>query len=108
MSYIISIYIIYALIFVFINSSNISIPFKVQDYIYGDKDSLILKYIYKDILVKFLVGSPPQNVHLSACLGEYSTFIIPKNIDEFNDATYMSNLSHTYKALSSEPESFLF
>ena len=108
MSYIISIYIIYALIFVFINSSNISIPFKVQDYIYGDKDSLILKYIYKDILVKFLVGSPPQNVHLSACLGEYSTFIIPKNIDEFDDATYMSNISHTYKALSSEPESFLF
>ena len=81
--------------------------FKIQDYTYGNEDAIILKYIYKDILVKFLIGTPLQNVQLSANLGEYSTFIIPKNYDEFEGATYNNNLSQTYKALS-EPETFLF
>ena len=92
----------------FINSKYITIPFKVQDYTYGDGDSLILKYIYKDILVKFLVGSPPQNVHLSIGLGEYSTFLVSNSVDEFKEAKFDDKKSSTYKALSPEPESFFF
>ena len=107
MSYIISIYIIYSFLLFIINTEYINIPFKIQDYTYGNEDAIILKYIYKDILVKFLIGTPLQNVQLSANLGEYSTFIIPKNYDEFEGATYNNNLSQTYKALS-EPETFLF
>ena len=107
MSYIISIYIIYTFLCIFINTTYINIPFKIQDYTYGNEDTIILKYIYKDILVKFLVGTPPQNVQLSANLGEYSTFIIPKNLEEFDDATYNTNISKTYKPLS-ESESFYF
>ena len=107
MSYIISIYIIYSFLLFIINTEYIKIPFKIQDYTYGNEDTIILKYIYKDILVKFLIGTPLQNVQLSANLGEYSTFIIPKNYDEFEGATYNNNLSQTYKALS-EPETFLF
>ena len=108
MSYIISIYIFYSFLFFIINTAYINIPFIIQDYTYGNEDAIILKYIYKDILVKFLVGSPSQSVQLSANLGEYSTFIIPKNIEDFDDATYNSDLSHTYKALTSTPETFLF
>ena len=107
MSYIISIYIIYSFLLFIINTEYIKIPFKIQDYTYGNEDTIILKYIYKDILVKFLIGTPLQNVQLSANLGEYSTFIIPKNYDEFEGATYNNNLSQTYKALS-ETETFLF
>ena len=103
----ISIYIIYSFLLFIINTEYIKIPFKIKDYTYGNEDAIILKYIYKDILVKFLVGIPLQNVQLSANLGEYSTFIIPKNYDEFEGATYNNNLSQTYKALS-ETETFLF
>ena len=106
MSYILSI--IYVILFNLINLSYIEIPFSIEDYIYGDGNSLILKYLYKGILVKFSVGSPFQNVHLSACLGEYSTFIISKNEDEYEKATYDKKLSKTYKQLSPEPESFYF
>lgn len=86
-------------------SSYVIIPFKVQDYTYGNSDTTIMKYIYKDILVKFSVGSPPQPIHLSACLGEFSTFILS---NEFEDSTYKNDNSKTYKALSSEPESYYF
>ena len=109
MSYILLIlelYIFYIILF-FINSKYIAIPFKVQDYTYDDGDKLILKYIYKDILVKFLVGTPPQNVHLSVGLGEYSTFIVDKSVDEFEEAKFDDKISSTYKALS-DPESFIF
>ena len=67
-----------------------------------------MKYIYKDILVKFLIGSPPQNVHLSAGLGEYSTFIVSNSVDEFEEAKFDDKKSSTYEALSPEPESYTF
>ena len=107
MSYIFILYLFYTILY-FINTSHIKIPFKIQDYTYGEGENLILKYIYKDIFTKFLVGSPPQEVHLSLSFGEYSTFIISKNTDDFEGATFDFNLSKTYSAISSEPISFYF
>ena len=86
----------------FINSSHVSIPFKVQNFTYEDKKEFIYRYIYKDILVNFLVGSPPQNVRLSINLGEYSTFIIAKDAYGYRDSTFDKDKSETYKALSGE------
>ena len=102
------IFLIFYISLSFTNSKYISIPFKVQDYTYGDGDELILKYVYKDILVKFLVGSPPQNVHLSAGLGEYSIFLVSNSVDDFEEAKFDDKKSSTYKALSPEPESYFF
>ena len=45
MSYIISIYIIYSFLLFIINTEYIKIPFKIQDYTYGNEDAIILKYI---------------------------------------------------------------
>ena len=86
----------------FINSSHVSIPFNVQNFTYEDKKEFIYRYIYKDILVNFLVGSPPQNVRLSINLGEYSTFIIAKDAYGYRDSTFDKDKSETYKALSGE------
>ena len=107
MSFIFILYIFF-IVLNFINVSYITIPFKVQDYTYGDGDKIVLKYLYKDIFVKFLVGSPPQKIHLSACLGEYSTFIASKEVEEFDEATFNKNISQTYEAINQEPDSFFF
>ena len=91
----------------FTNSLYIEIPFKVQNFTYEDRKQLILKYIYKDILVSFLVGNPPQSVNLSACLGEYSTFIIANDAYGYMDATFDKSISRTYKEIG-EPEQFYY
>ena len=83
-----------------ISSSYISIPFEVQNYKYEKITKIINNYIYKDIFVKFLVGNPPQKVQLSACLGEFTTFIISKDANGFERGTYNKNLSDTYSSLS--------
>ena len=106
MNSILVLYFIFLLV-MYINTSYITIPFKVQDFTWNDSEELIMKYIYKDILVKFIVGDPPQNVDLSACLGEYSTFIVSKNAEGYEGSTFNSNISQTYKALSSS-EMFYF
>ena len=62
MSFILALY-IFIVVLNFINSKNITIPFKVQNYTYGDGDKIILKYLYKDVLVNFLVGFPPQKIN---------------------------------------------
>ena len=107
MSFILALY-IFIVALNFINSKNIIIPFKVQNYTYGDGDKIILKYLYKDVLVNFLVGFPPQKINLSACLGEYSTFIATKEVEEFKEDTFNSNISKTYKAINKVPDSFFF
>ena len=107
MSFILALY-IFIVVLNFINSKNIIIPFKVQNYTYGDGDKIILKYLYKDVLVNFLVGFPPQKINLSACLGEYSTFIATKEVEEFKEDTFNSNISKTYKAINKVPDSFFF
>ena len=58
--------------------------------------------IYKDIIIKFLIGTPYQIVNLSACLGEYSTFIIDKNASGYNTSSFDSNKPKTYEAINSE------
>ena len=68
---------------------------------------LIHKYIYKDILVTFLVGEPPQEVNISACLGEYSTFIIANDAYGYMDSTFDKTKSKTYKQYA-EPEQFYY
>lgn len=104
------IFLIILLILISINSSNstyVSIPFKVKNFTYGDGKDLIHKYIYKDILVTFLVGEPPQEVNISACLGEYSTFIIANDAYGYMDSTFDKTKSKTYKQYA-EPEQFYY
>ena len=90
-----------------INASYIKIPFKVKNFTYENGKELILKYIYKDILVTFLVGEPPQVVKISACLGEYSTFIIANDAYGYMDSTFDKTKSNTYKPYA-EPEQFYY
>jgi hypothetical protein len=86
--------------FAVINSSHISIPFEVQNFKYDNIQKIINYHLYKDILVKFLVGNPPQTVHLSACLGEFATFIISKDAKGYEGGTYNKSLSNSYSSLS--------
>ena len=94
-------------LFKIIYSSYISIPFEVQNFKNEKNTKIINNYIYKDILVKFLVGNPPQKVQLSACLGEFTTFIISKDARGFEGGTYNKNLSDTYSSLS-ESQYYIF
>ena len=91
----------------FTNSTYVSIPFKVKNFTYEGGKDLILKYIYKDILVTFLVGEPPQEVNISACLGEYSTFIISNDAYGYMDSTFNKKKSITYKQYA-KPEQFYY
>jgi hypothetical protein len=86
--------------FAVINSSHISIPFEVQNFKYDNIQKIINYHLYKDILVKFLVGNPPQTVHLSACLGEFATFIISEDAKGYVGGTYNKSLSNSYSSLS--------
>ena len=106
MSYIFTSFIISTILY-FIKSLYIEIPFKVQNFTYENRKELILKYLYKDILVTFQVGNPPQNVNLSACLGEYSTFIIAKDAYGYMDSTFNKDDSNTYEKIA-EPEQFYY
>lgn len=86
----------------YISSLNISIPFKVQNFKNGNSNRLISGYLYKDLLVKLQIGDPKQNIQLSACLGEFTTFVISKDADGYKDGTYNKSLSTTYKNLTKE------
>ena len=89
-------------------SLSISIPFKVQNFTTNkDNKVLISGFLYKDLLVKLKIGEPKQNIQLSACLGEYTTFLIPKDTDGYNGGTYNKELSRTYKNLTKE-ETYIF
>ena len=106
MPYIFISYIFYIILF-FINSAYVTIPFEIQDYISNnDNEKILLKYLYKDILIKFLVGTPYQTVNLSACLGEYSTFIVDKNASGYNTSSFNSSESKTYEAINSSKSYF--
>ena len=107
MSSYIFILLIFSIILNIINSKYISIPFKVKNFTYENDKQLIKKYIYKDILVNFLVGEPPQEVSISACLGEYSTFIIANDAYGYMDSTFDKTKSTSYKKIS-EPEPFYY
>lgn len=105
--YIFLIFFIFLNVINFINSTYVSIPFKVKNFTYEDGKDLILKYIYKDILVTFLVGEPPQEVNISANLGEYSTFIIANDAYGYMDSTFDKTKSKTYKKYA-EPEQYYY
>ena len=90
-------------------TSHLSIPFRIQNY---NKDKsinskLIDNYLYKDIIIQFSVGNPPQDVQLSACLGEYTTFIVANNANGFEGGTYNKSLSNSYLSLF-EPQFYTF
>ena len=91
----------------YISSLNISIPFKVQNFKNGKSNRLISEHLYKDLLVKLQIGEPKQNIQLSACLGEFTTFVISKDADGYKGGTYNKSLSTTYKNLTKE-ESYTF
>ena len=82
---------------VLFSNSRVVIPFKILEYKpENEKDEFILNYFYKDLVVNLSVGTPPQSITLSACLGEYNTFIVSKNcenykgvFDEKNSKTYI-------------------
>ena len=48
------------------------------------------------------MGDPNQNIQLSACLGEFTTFVISKDSDGYKGGTYNKNLSRIYKNLAKE------
>lgn len=91
----------------YISSLNISIPFKVQNFKNGKSNRLISEHLYKDLLVKLQIGDPKQNIQLSACLGEFTTFVISKDAGGYKGGTYNKSLSTTYKNLTKE-ESYTF
>jgi len=86
----------------YISSLNISIPFKIQNFDTSKENKLISRYLYKDLLVKLQIGEPKQNIQLSACLGEFTTFVISKGTDGYKEATYNKTLSSSYKNISKE------
>ena len=100
--------IIYFLFFLikYINSKYISIPFKVEIFHHQKETSLIKNYLYKNIQTSFLVGS--QKIKISACLGEYTTFIVPKDAKGFEGATYNKNISESFYSFTDKPEIYLF
>ena len=104
----ISLFCLFLLLLKNINSSYISIPFKVQKYINGKQSDLLSQYLYKDILVKFKIGEPAQEIQLSACLGESTTFVISKDAKGFEGGTYNRNISTTYLSLYNEPQKYIF
>lgn len=91
-----------------INSKYISIPFIVQQFNHKKETSLIKNYIYKDILISFLIGTPEQKINISACLGEYTTFIIPIDGIGFEGATYNKNISKSFSSYTEKPDFYLF
>ena len=108
MSFIILIYFIF-LISKFITCSLIKIPFIVENYNKVKNPQIIDKYLYKDIIVKLYAGTPEQEVQLSACLGEYTTFIISKDAEGYDYGIYNKNKSNTFKVLENEnPEFYIF
>ena len=75
----------------------ITIPFTVQKFSHtDDKKGLLRDFLYKDILVELSFGNPKQKIPLSAGMGEYSTFIISKEADDFEGAKFDQSLSTSY------------
>ena len=90
-----------------ISSLHISIPFKVQNFSTNKDNILINRHLYKDLIVKLQIGEPKQNIQLSACLGEFTTFVIAKDADGYQGGTYNKSLSRTYKNITKE-DSYTF
>ena len=103
----ISLYYLFFVLLKYISSLNISIPFKIQNFNTDKNNRLISKHLYKDLLVKLQIGEPKQNIQLSACLGEFTTFVISKDADGYKGGTYNKALSTTYKNLTKQ-ESYTF
>ena len=103
----ISLYYLFFVLLKYISSLNISIPFKIQNFNTDKNNRLISKHLYKDLLVKLQIGEPKQNIQLSACLGEFTTFVISKDADGYKGGTYNKTLSTTYKNLTKQ-ESYTF
>ena len=103
---------LYFLFFLFeiTKSSNLFIPFKVQNLNISQNEKMLVNYIYKDIFVNLLIGNPPQKIKLSPCLGEYTTFVLSYDTEGFEGGTYNKNLSNSYKSLieGDEPEYYIF
>ena len=77
-------YLILLINIISLSDSKLIIPFKVQNYEHPKgKEQFILNYFYKNIKINLSVGTPPQQITLSACLGEYNTFIIGKYCKNF-------------------------
>lgn len=66
------------------------------------------KYMYKNIQTTFLVGTPEQEIQLSACLGEYTTFIIQKNSKGYNETKFNKSISNSFSSFTEKPEQYLF
>ena len=91
-------YLILLINIISLSYSKLIIPFKVQNY---EHPKGKLNYFYKNIKINLSVGTPPQQITLSACLGEYNTFIIGKYCKNF-EGIYNENISDTYKFIKNE------
>ena len=89
-------------------NSKVVIPFQIKNYKHekGDKE-FILNYFYKDLIVNILVGTPPQQISLAACLGEYNTFILGKNCKGYDKGKYNESNSQTYLSIENS-QMFVF
>ena len=96
------------LLFKLFNSIYISLPFKIQNFNYEKETSLIKNYIYKDIQTTFLVGTPAQKITISACLGEYTTFILSHDAKGFNGSIYNKEISKSFTSYTEKPEFYFF
>ena len=92
-----------------LSNSKMVIPFKIKNFDHPKgQNEFILNYFYKNLVINLLVGTPPQAITLSACLGEYNTFIVDKSCKGYNKGIYNRNNSSTYKPLVNQSQTFVF
>ena len=89
-------------------NSKVVIPFQIKNYNHekGDQE-FILNYFYKDLIVNISVGTPPQEITLAVCLGEYNTFILGKNCKGYDKGKYNESNSKTFLPIEN-PQVFTF
>ena len=92
---------IFSLLLIFLNSvfslKYIIIPFEVKKFDYKyDKRGMLHNLLYKDIMINISIGNPKQKIPLLAGMGEYSTYVISNQANDFEGGTFNKKLSKTY------------
>ena len=96
-------FLILIIIIISLINSKVTIPFKLQNYIpETSKDDFIINYIFKNLIVNLEVGTPPQPITLSACLGEYNTIIFGANCKSYDKGVFNESKSETYEVIGND------
>jgi len=100
-------FLILLIIIISLINSQVTIPFKLQNYIPETaKDDFVPNYIFKNLIVNLEVGTPPQAITLSACLGEYNTIIFGANCISYDKGVYNETNSETYEVMGNDSSVF--